>query len=127
MADQELVENKPAPSLPEISSIRNTVQIPGTDTVRLQALDLARHVAVDPDGKRYVVATYDDHRVGTGFMTVIYPQQSDYLTLIRLTVYQVSSDTTEEAVQKHIELVKVIQQGKLQEFLQAHNAYKTGK
>ncbi|HEY7418040.1 MAG TPA: hypothetical protein VH593_22860 [Ktedonobacteraceae bacterium] len=127
MVDHELVENKAASSPPEISSIRNTVNIPGTDVVRLQTLDLARHVAVDPDEKRYVVATYDDNRVGNGFVTAVYPQQNDYLTLIRLVVYQISSATAEEAIQRHIELVRVIQQGKLHEFLQAHNAYKTGK
>lgn len=123
MVDRELVEKQPASSFPDISSVRGTVTIPGVDAVRLQTLDLARHVAVDPDEKRYVVATYDDHKTGSGFVTAVYPQQSNYLTLIRLIVYQIASSTVEEAIQKHVELVTVIQQGKLPEFLEAHNAH----
>jgi hypothetical protein len=127
MVDRELVEKQPASSLPDISSVRGTVTIPGADAVRLQTLDLARHVAVAPDEKCYVVATFDDHRTGSSFVTAAYPQQSNYLTLIRLVVYQANSSTVEEAIQKHIDLVKVIQQGKLQEFLEAHHTSKTGK
>ena len=120
MVDQELVESEPASSLPAIHSVRGTVSIPDAAPVRLQTLDLARHVAIAPDEKRYVVATFDDHRVGNGFVTAIYPQQNDYLTLIQLVVYQVSSEMLEEAVQKHIDLVKTIQQGQLNNFLKTH-------
>ena len=127
MVDRELVEKQPVSSLPDISSIRGTVTIPGVDAVRLQTLDLARHVAVGPDEKRYVVATYDDRRTGNGFVTAVYPQQGNYLTLIRLMVYQIASGTVEEALQKHVELVRTIQQGKLQELLEAHNAHRAGK
>src|SRR5512135_2877585 len=83
IVDQELVESEPASSLPAIHSVRGAVSIPDAAPVRLQTLDLARHVAIAPDEKRYVVATFDDHRVGNGFVTAIYPQQNDYLTLIQ--------------------------------------------
>ena len=127
MVDRDLVEKQSASSLPDISSVRGTVTIPGVDAVRLQTLDLARHVAVSPDEKRYVVATYDDRRTGSGFVTAVYPQQSNYLTLVRLVVYHTTSNTVEEAIQKHVELIRTIQQGKLQELLEAHNAHIAGK
>ena len=96
-----------------------SIEIPGTLPVRLHRLDLARHVAIAPDDKRYVVATYNDTHMGRGYITTAMPQQNEYLTLIRLAVCQISSDTPEEAVQRHIALVQAIQQGRLHEFLQS--------
>lgn len=89
------------------------VEIPSAPPVRLQTLDIARHVAVAPDGKRYVVATFDDTRLGRGYVTAVYPQENGYLTLIRLTICEMRSETPSEAVQKHISTVQIVQQGKL--------------
>jgi hypothetical protein len=72
---------------------------------------------VAPNGKRYVVATFDDRRLHGGYTTSVYPQQGGYLTLIRLTIGEITSETPEQAVQKHIEVVQLIQQGKLDEFV----------
>lgn len=95
------------------------VDIPNTPSVRLQTLDLARHVATDPAGKRYVVATFDDRRLKRGFVTAVYPQQGGYLTLVRLTICEVSSATEAEAVQKHRQVVQTIQNGKLNDFVKS--------
>ncbi|MBV9690045.1 MAG: hypothetical protein JO202_10065 [Ktedonobacteraceae bacterium] len=93
----------------------HSVEVAGALSVRLHRLDLARHVAIAPDGKRYVVATYNDTHMGRGYVTAVMPQQSDYLTLIRLAVCEINSDTAQEAVQQHIAFVQTIQQGKLDE------------
>ncbi len=95
------------------------VEIPHTLPVRLQTLDLDRHVAIAPDGKRYVVATFDDRRLKRGYVTALYPQQNGYLTLIRLTLAEVSSETPEQAMQRHVEIVQAIQQGKINKIVKA--------
>lgn len=95
-----------------------TVTVPNAPLVRLQTLDLARHVAIAPNGKRYVVATFDDTRIGNGIVTIVYPQQNDYLTLVRLPVCSFSSQSEEEAVQRHIATVQAIQQGRLNDLIQ---------
>src|SRR5438046_10749768 len=84
--------------LPTTTAQRWEVEIPAALPVRLQTLDLARHVAIAPDGKRYVVATFDDTRLNRGFVTAIFPQQNGYLTLIRLTLYEMQSQTTHQAI-----------------------------
>lgn len=93
------------------------VEIPAALPVRLQTLDLARHVAIAPDGKRYVVASFDDTRLERGYVTAIYPQQNGYLTLIRLTLNEVQSQTPQQAIEQHINIVEAIQQGKIREYL----------
>jgi hypothetical protein len=85
--------------------------------MRHQTLDLARHTVIAPDGKRYVVGTYDDTRVGNGYVTDVYPQQNGYLTLIRLTVKRFSSPTPQEAMKRHMAVVKAIQEGRIDELL----------
>ena len=118
MLDSEVEESEqPSSALTVIETLRGTVKIPNAAPVRLQTLDLARHTAVAPNGKRYVVATFDDRRLHDGFTTSVYPQQGGYLTLIRLTIGEITSETPEQAVQKHIEVVQLIQQGKLDEFV----------
>lgn len=92
------------------------VQIPDALPMRLQALDLARHTVIDPDEKRYVVATFDDRRLDRGYVTAIYPQQNNYLTLVRLVIAEFSSATPEEAIQRHISVAQTIQQGRIKEF-----------
>jgi len=99
---------------------KRSVEILNAPPVRLQVLDVARHVAIAPDGKRYVVATFDDTRLGRGYKMAVYPQQNGYLTLYRLVVYELESETLEEAVQKHVACVQAIQRGKLQEFAKSH-------
>jgi hypothetical protein len=118
MQENDMVENDQ--SLTELPKHQGrSVEIAGALFVRLHRLDLARHVAIAPDGKRYVVATYDDTHMGRGYVTTVMPQQSDYLTLIRLAVCTVTSDTAQEAVQQHIAVVQTIQQGKLDEFVRS--------
>jgi hypothetical protein len=91
--------------------------IPQAPAVRLQVPDTARHVVTAPDGKRYVVATFDDRRLGRGYVTAVYPQQNGYLTLYRLVVYERGSETLDEAVEHHIEIAEAIQRGRLQNYI----------
>jgi hypothetical protein len=92
------------------------VEIPGAAPIRLQKLDLARHAVTAPDGRQYVVATFDDTRAGNGYVTAVYPQQSGYLTLVRLVVCEYSSETRQAAAQRHLELATAIQQGRLDDY-----------
>jgi hypothetical protein len=91
------------------------VEIAGAFPMRLHVLDLARHTVIAPDGNRYVVATFDDTRLERGYVTVVYPQQNGYLTLVRLVICQFSSSTPDEAIKRHITVVQTIQQGRLSE------------
>jgi hypothetical protein len=111
---------------PELSSIpaptreKRGLEIPNAAPVRLQTLDFARHIVVAPDGKRYVVATYDETHLMRGIITAVFPQQNGYLTLVRLELCRFSSATPEEAFQHHVVLVQAIQQGKLRAYIQAN-------
>ncbi len=96
------------------------IEIVNAPPVWLQTLDLARNVGIAPDGNRYVVATFDDTRISGKFVTAVYPQQNGYLTLIRLVVSEMKSDTPVQAMQLHQGIIRAIQQGKLQEFIQSH-------
>jgi hypothetical protein len=89
------------------------IEIANALPMRLHALDLARHSTIAPNGKRYVVSTFDDRHVGNGYVTAVYPQQYDYLTLISLELARFSSATPEEALQRHASTLQAIQQGKL--------------
>jgi hypothetical protein len=100
--------------LPQPYQVRS-LEIAHASPIRLQTLDLARHAVTAPDGKHYVVATFDDTHVGNGYVTGIYPQQNGYLTLIRLTVCEFSSASPEEAIKRHLTLAQAIQQGHLDE------------
>lgn len=93
------------------------VEVPGAAPVHLQTLDFARHVAIAPDGKRYVVATFDATRMGQKYVIAVYPQQGGYLTLIRLPVCEFHAELIEDAIQRHIALIQVIQKGKLKTYL----------
>jgi hypothetical protein len=108
----------------EVSTIsaleKSIIEIPDAAPVQLQTLDLARHVAVSPDGKHYVVATFDARRVGQQYVTAVYPQQGNYLTLIRLPVGEFRAELAEDAVQRHITLVQVIQRGNLKAYLKGN-------
>ncbi len=95
---------------------RQAVEVPEAAPIRLQRLDLARHGVTAPDGRQYVVATFDDTRAGNGYISAVYPQQSGYLTLYRLVICEYSSESQQAAVQRHIELAAVIQQGRLDDF-----------
>ena len=104
----------------ELTKTQNhEVEIPNELPMRLQALDLARQTVIAPDEKRFVVATFDDTRLGRGYVTAVYPQQNGYLTLVRLAICEFSSATPEEAMQRHMALAQAIQQGKLNEFLKS--------
>ncbi|SRR5579885_1778080 len=118
-----MVENERVDTESSLVTIpqQRAVEIPNALPVRLQTLDLARHVVTAPDGKRYVVASFDDTRLSRGYVTVVYPQQNGYLTLVRLAVFETSSETPEQAVQRHIEVVQSIQQGKLNKIARSKN------
>ena len=109
--DQSLVSN------PTNSS--RGVENVNAPSVWLQTLDLARNVAIASDGNRYVVATFDDTRISGKYVTAVYPQQNGYLTLIRLIISEMKSDTPVQAMQLHQSIIRAIQQGTLQEFLQS--------
>jgi hypothetical protein len=118
MVQDEVVDGEQSP-VPASTSAQRAVEIPGALPVRLQTLDLARHVAVAPDGKHYVVASFDDKLLDRNYITAIYPQQYGYLTMVRLVVYEVSSPTPQQAIEQHIALIQAIQQGRLNEVTQA--------
>ncbi len=99
-------------------SIRS-VDIPGVAPVKLQTLDIARHVAIAPDDKHYVVATFDDVHMGRGYVTAIFPQQNGYLTLVRLPLHQFVSADPEEALERHIAVVQAIQAGQFNQYVKA--------
>ncbi len=94
-------------------SLFYNVEIANTLPMRRYVLDLARHSTLAPGGKRFVVATFDDTHLNNGYVTAVYPQQYDYLTLVRLEVAHFSSATPEEALKRHIATIQAIQQGKL--------------
>jgi hypothetical protein len=100
-----------------VPQAQGVVEIVGSPSVTLQTLDLARHVAIAPNGQRYVVATFNDTHMGRQYVTAIYPQQSRYLTLFRLLIKEKSSENAEQAIRQHIEWVQAIQQGKLKQIL----------
>jgi hypothetical protein len=113
----ETMENSEQMLIPIAGNEQQTLEISGAAPVRFQTLDVARHVAIAPNGKRYVVATFNDQRLKRDYVTAIYPQQGGYLTLLRLVIVESSSETIEEAIQKHTRFIQMIQQGKLQELL----------
>ncbi len=117
MANDELVANEQMLTPLTIPQTR-LVDIPDAPPVRLQTLDLARHIATEPSGRSYVVATFNDSHMGRGIVTAIYPQQNGYLTLVRLSLHEFSADDPEQALQRHVAVVQKIQQGKLKEYLQ---------
>ncbi len=95
------------------------VEVPGAPFVRLQTLDLARHVAIAPDKRRFVVATYNDTHISGHYKTAVYPQQNGYLTLVRLMVHEFASEKPEQAIQLHKTVIQAIQQNKLDKFIRA--------
>lgn len=119
MSIDEAVENEQM-SVVTMTLPRRALNIPNAAPVRFQTLDLARHIAITPNGRRYVVATFDDTRMQRGLVTAIYPQQNGYLTLVRLPVHEFSSEDPDQALQRHIAVIQAIQQGRLKEYLQAN-------
>ena len=107
--------------VPSSTDQTRTVEVPGAPLVRLQVLDLARHVAIDPEKRRFVVATFSDIHRSRRYITAIYPQQNGYLTLVRLMVHEFTSENPEQALQLHKELIQAIQQGKMNEFIQSRS------
>jgi len=105
--------------LPAITTLQTSQQrdldIPDALPMRPQTLDVVRHTVIDPDDKRFVVATYNDLYIGRGYVTAVYPQQNNYLTLVRMTICEFISTTPEEAVKRHTATVQAIQQGRLLE------------
>lgn len=122
MIKHETAEGEPSH---EVGTLRQgrSLEIPRALPVRLQTLDLARHTAIAPDKKRYVVATFDDSTLKRGIITAVYPQQNEYLTLIRLVLCEFSSETPDEARQLHIDVVQAIQQGKLNAIMRKAQAH----
>ena len=116
MARNDAIENEQSLTT---QTQRRALHIANALPMRLQTLDLDRENVIAPDGKRYVVATYDDRRVGRGYITVIYPQQNDYLTLVRLPLLELSSDNPDEAMNKHADVIQAIVQGRMDEFIQS--------
>jgi len=116
--DTEIIESSEQVLIPVSAVERLDIELPGAPPVRLQTLDLARHIATAPDGKRFVVATYNDVRMKRDIVTSVFPQQNGYLTLVRLPVCEFSSKSAEDAETRHIEVVQAIQQGKLKAYLQ---------
>lgn len=103
----------PSTTAPQNSQYR-ALAIPNALPMHPQTLDVTRHTVIAPTGKRYVVATYDDKYIGRGYVTAVYPQQNEYLTLVRLTICEFINVTADEAIKRHIATVQAIQQGTLE-------------
>ncbi|GCF07881.1 hypothetical protein [Dictyobacter arantiisoli] len=116
MSNMELVNSEQV-LIPLVIPEKFDIVIPGAPPVRLQTLDLARHVAVAPDGKDFVVATFTDTNMGRTIVTAVFPLQGHYLTLVRLPVCEYETDDPEVAIQRHITLVQAIQQGQLKAYV----------
>jgi len=114
MPNQDVVETELATPL---ALEKPNIEVPGVASVRLHKLDLARHVAIAPGGKRYVVATFDATRMGQKYVIAVYPQQANYLTLIRLPVCEFHAELPEDAIQRHLSLIQSIQEGKLKAYI----------
>lgn len=97
------------------SARSHNIEIANALPMRRYVLDLARHSTLAPDGKRYVVVTFNDTHLQNGYVTAVYPQQYDYLTLIQLEIAHFSSATPEEALKRHLAVIQAIQQGNLAE------------
>jgi hypothetical protein len=121
MLRNDAVESDDQSLVPSSTSQTWQVEIPDAPSVRLQTLDLARHVAVAPDKRRYVVATYNDTRISGSYITAVYPQQNGYLTLVRLMIHAFKSENPEQAMQLHKAVIQAIQQGKLDKFIKAQS------
>ncbi len=117
MPIDEAMENEQR--LVSFANQRRNVEIPNAAPVLLHTDDLARHVAIAPNGKRYVVATYDDAVMGNPYKTTVFPQQGGYLTLVSLSVCSFASQTLEDAVQFHQKTVQIIQNGHLDELVRS--------
>ena len=113
MLKNDAMHNEQLPSAPTLQ--QRAVEIPNALPMRLQTLDVVRHTVIAPDGKRFVVATYHDMYIGRGYVTAVYPQQNDYLTLVRLTIREYVTPSPDEAVKRHIATVQAIQQGRVGE------------
>lgn len=116
MSDIEVV-NREQKLVPLVIPDKYDLELVGALPVRLQTLDLARHIVQSPEKKNYVVATYTDPNVGREIVTAIFPVQGGYLTLVRLTIREFITDDPEEAIDRHIAVVDVIQQGTLKAYL----------
>lgn len=106
-------EQSTAQTLAVQASRSYNIEVANALPMRRYVLDLARHSTLAPDGKRYVVATFDDTHLQNGYVTAVYPQQYDYLTLVRLEIAHFSSATPEAALKRHLAVIQSIQQGKL--------------
>ena len=120
MSINEAVDETSIAPVAPVSS--RELQIPGAPAVRLQTLDYARHAVQSPDGRSYVVASFDDTRMDRGHVTAVFPQQNGYLTLVRLPVCEFQAETPEQALQRHVALIQAIQQGKLKEYIKANQS-----
>jgi hypothetical protein len=120
MLNRETIETEQLSLLALSGEIRG-LEIPNAAPVRLQTLDFARHIAVAPDGKRFVVATYDETHLQRGIMSAVFPQQNGYLTLVQLAVCKFSATKLQDALQRHVELVQATQQGNLRKYIQANS------
>lgn len=119
MVKNDAVENEQAQQALAAQTHQRGVDIAHVLPMRLQTLDLDRETVIAPDNKRYVVGTFDDRRIGRGYITAIYPQQNSYLTLVRLPVAELSSANPDDAMNQHAAVIQAILQGRLNEYLQS--------
>jgi hypothetical protein len=119
MAKKDAVAHEQAQQALAAQVYQQAVDIAHVLPMRLQTLDLDRETVIAPDGKRYVVGTYDDRRIGRGYITAIYPQQNGYLTLVRLPIAEMSSNNPDNAMNRHASVIQAILQGHLNDFLQS--------
>ncbi len=119
MVRNDAIENEQAEQALAAQTHQRAVDIAHVLPMRLQVLDLDRETVIAPDGRRYVVGTFDDRRIGRGYITAIYPQQNNYLTLVRLPVAELRSENADDAMNRHASVIQAILQGRLNDYLQS--------
>lgn len=119
MVKNDAIENEQTGQAVTAQAYQRAVDIVHVLPMRLHTMDLDRETVVAPDGRRYVVGTFDDRRVGHDYVTAIYPQQNNYLTLVRLPIAEFSSKNPDDAMNRHTSVIQAILQGQLNDYLQS--------
>lgn len=119
MVKNDAIENEQTQQALAAQTHQRGIDIAHVLPMRLQTLDLDRETVIAPDDKRYVVGTFDDRRIGRGYITAIYPQQNSYLTLVRLPVAELSTANPDDAMNQHAAVIQAILQGRLNDYLQS--------
>lgn len=68
----------------------------------------ARHRVISADGQDFIVTTAADARVGSGFLTGVYPVSRGYLMMMRQPLVETNNATLADALEAHDQLVRAL-------------------